>query len=316
MAQPSSRRLGVLAHHMRGPETDRAPEKPLTAPAAGAEPHFTGAVIGLGWMGMLYDLAQRVTEVTQEMVDRGDFEQSELGRRFEQDDTTRPTPELQTHRRFQHNEHVSPATVGPSHLATRSPEADRCCQQPGDSGLPSTYAEALHDREMVSLVAAADRDANRLAAFKERFDPPYGSQAVSTYTDAAEMLAAERPDIVAIATNTVGRAELTALAVAHGAKCVLTDKPMAHSLAEADLMVESCAEAGVPLCCGSISTTHPSFERAKILLREGAIGDLISIEASSPGAQHQVIPPLLHLACRRGRSSPLLYGLRSVKEGR
>ena len=143
----------------------------------------------------------------------GDFEQGELGRRFEQDDTTRPTPELQTHRRFQHNEH------------------------PGDSGLPSTYAEALHDREMVSLVAAADRDANRLAAFKERFDPPYGSQAVSTYTDAAEMLAAERPDIVAIATNTVGRAELTALAVAHGAKCVLTDKPMAHSLAEADLMV-------------------------------------------------------------------------------
>ena len=168
---------------------------------------------------------------------------------------------------------------------------------------------------MVSLVAAADRDANRLAAFKERFDPPYGSQAVSTYTDAAEMLAAERPDIVAIATNTVGRAELTALAVAHGAKCVLTDKPMAHSLAEADLMVESCAEAGVPLCCGSISTTHPSFERAKILLREGAIGDLISIEASSPGAQHQVIPPPLHLACRRGRSSPLLYGLRTMKEG-
>ena len=35
--------------------------------------------------------------------------------------------------------------------------------------------------------------------------------------------------------NTVGRAELTALAVAHGAKMVITDKPLAHSLAEAAL---------------------------------------------------------------------------------
>lgn len=52
-------------------------------------------------------------------------------------------------------------------------------------------------------------------------------------------------------------------------------------------MVNTCAEAGVPLCCGSISTTHPSFERAKQLLHEGAIGHLLSIEAPSPGAQHQ-----------------------------
>jgi hypothetical protein len=52
-------------------------------------------------------------------------------------------------------------------------------------------------------------------------------------------------------------------------------------------MVRCCADAGVPLCAGSISTTHPSFERAKTLLQEGAIGELLSIEAPSPGAQHQ-----------------------------
>ena len=62
---------------------------------------------------------------------------------------------------------------------------------------------------------------------------------------------------------------------------------MAFTLEEADLMVDTCAEAGVPLCCGSISTTHPSFERAKQLLDEGGIGQLLSIEAPSPGAQHQ-----------------------------
>lgn len=161
---------------------------------------YTGAVIGLGWMGMLYDLAQRVTEVTQEMIDRGDFAQSELGRRFEQDDATRPTPELQVHRRFLHHEH------------------------PGDSGLPSSYSEALYNRPEVTLVAAADRDRNRLAAFEQRYGPSgYGGPTPRTYTDAAEMLANERPEIVAIATNTKGRAELTALAVSHGAKMILTE---------------------------------------------------------------------------------------------
>ena len=228
------------------------------------QPRHTGAVIGLGWMGMLYDLAQRITEVTQEMIDRGDFRQEELGRRFEMDDATRPTPTLLVHRRFQHHEH------------------------PGDSGIPSTYSEALHNRAEIDLVAAADRDTNRLAAFAERYGPAgYGGAAPRVYTDAADMLAAERPEVVAIATNTKGRAELTALAVKHGAKMILTDKPMAFSLEEADLMVRCCADAGVPLCAGSISTTHPSFERAKTLLQEGAIGELLSIEAPSPGAQHQ-----------------------------
>ena len=52
-------------------------------------------------------------------------------------------------------------------------------------------------------------------------------------------------------------------------------------------MVQTCAAAGVPLNCGSITTTHPSFAHARDLLRQGAIGALVSIEASGPTAQHQ-----------------------------
>ena len=42
---------------------------------------YRGAIIGLGWMGMLYDLAQRMGE-------------------WHVDDIDRPTPELDIHRRF------------------------------------------------------------------------------------------------------------------------------------------------------------------------------------------------------------------------
>ncbi|MCE2440543.1 MAG: Gfo/Idh/MocA family oxidoreductase [Candidatus Latescibacteria bacterium] len=200
---------------------------------------YRAGVIGLGWMGLLYDLAERIPDL------------------FDVDDVDRPTPELNVHRRFYHHDH------------------------PGTEGNPTTYAEALHSRPEVELAAAADRDPKRLAAFTER----YGIRA--TYTDAEAMLRAERPDIVAVATNTKGRADLTCLAVAHGARGIVTDKPMCHTLEEADRMVSTCAEAGVPLSCGAITTTHPSFGKARELVQSGAIGKIRSIEADSPFAQHQ-----------------------------
>lgn len=207
---------------------------------------YRAAVIGLGWMGMLYDLAERPSvenPVPQE--------------RFQIDDVDRPTPTLNLQRRFHHHAH------------------------PGNEGLPTSYAEALWDRPEVTLVAAADRDSKRLAAFAQR----YGVQAL--YTDAEALFQSERPEIVAVCTNTKGRADLVCAAVTHGARAIFTEKPMVHTLAEADRMVQSCAAASVPLNCGAISTTHPSFARAKGLLQSGAIGKLISMETDNPFAQHQ-----------------------------
>ena len=203
---------------------------------------YRAAVIGLGWMGMLYDLAARV----------GDRDV-----KYTVDETDRPTPPLDIHRRMHHYEH------------------------PGTEGLPSSYSDALWDRPEVDLVAAADRDPKRLKVFTER----YGLEAV--YEDAAEMLRNENLDIVAITINVKGRADMTCLAVEHGVKGIFTEKPMCHTLEEADRMVKACADAGVPLNCGGITTTHPSFAKAKELAKSGAIGEVVSIEASGPGAQHQ-----------------------------
>ena len=143
------------------------------------------------------------------------------------DDVDRPTPELDIHRRFHFHEHH------------------------GVGNVPHSWAEVMWDRPEINLIAGADRDQKRLKAFSER----YGK--VALYTDAAEMLCTEDFDIVAIATNTKGRADLTCLAVACGVKGITTEKPMVHKLEEADRMVEACADAGVPLCCGAIPVNHP-----------------------------------------------------------
>ena len=90
-----------------------------------------------------------------------------------------------------------------------------------------------------------------------------------------------------IRTNIAGRADLTVLAVECGAKAIVTEKPMTNTLEEADRMVHACAEAGVPLCGGAAMADHPSFARAKQLILDGAIGELLSIEAPAPSCQTQ-----------------------------
>ena len=80
---------------------------------------------------------------------------------------------------------------------------------------------------------------------------------------------------------------MTVLAVECGAKAIVTEKPMTNTLEEADRMVHACAEAGVPLCGGAAMADHPSFARAKQLVLDGAIGELLSIEAPAPSCQTQ-----------------------------
>ena len=59
---------------------------------------YRGAVIGLGWMGMLYDLAQRMGV-------------------WHVDDIDRPTPELDIHRKFYYHDRHLPRKSIPTSYA-------------------------------------------------------------------------------------------------------------------------------------------------------------------------------------------------------
>src|SRR5260221_14055464 len=81
--------------------------------------------------------------------------------------------------------------------------------------------------ERVSLVAVADTDEGRAAAFKAKY------AIAAYYTDPRQLLEQEKPDLVLIATPPASHADLSIATVEAGA-FVLCEKPLCRSLAEFD----------------------------------------------------------------------------------
>ena len=138
---------------------------------------------------------------------------------------------------------------------------------------PYSHAAAYEACERATLVAMADQRADVMARAGER----YGVPPAHRYTDYREMIAAERPDIVSVATQPEHRAEIVIHAAEHGARAIYAEKAMAASLAEADAMVEAVERNGVAFNMGSNRRWHPGFRVLRSLIAEERYGALRSL---------------------------------------
>jgi predicted dehydrogenase len=93
----------------------------------------------------------------------------------------------------------------------------------------------------------------------------------ASYTSLDEMLADPDIDAVEILTPTHLHRDHVLAAVAAG-KHVSCQKPIANSVADARIMEEAAASAGVILRISECFRHYPPLERAKELIRDGAIG--------------------------------------------
>jgi len=134
--------------------------------------------------------------------------------------------------------------------------------------LPCSHASAYAAHPETEVVALANPGEDAWAAYADRFG------AVNNYHDAASMLAAEKLDIVSIATHTHLHKELTIAAAEAGVRAILVEKAMATSLEECDAMIEACAKHGVKLMVNHPRRFHAIFNQAKDLISEGAIGEV------------------------------------------
>jgi predicted dehydrogenase len=145
-----------------------------------------------------------------------------------------------------------------------------------------------------ALVAGANRRRDRLEQFGRRF----GVRGL--YHDYDQLLREERPDIVCIATHPGSHAEIVESAVRNGARAIFCEKPMALDLADCDRIIEACKSHGVLLSVNHSRRWYPIFRHARDLVRQGAIGELISMTGycqggkPSPAWQSELEGPLLH----------------------
>ena len=74
------------------------------------------------------------------------------------------------------------------------------------------------------------------------------------------------------------------LAAQHG-KHVLVEKPMARNVTECEEMIAACAAAGVKLGVCYRRRTFPQVVRAKELVAEGAIGEVLTVRTHCSALQ-------------------------------
>ncbi|UCH24936.1 MAG: Gfo/Idh/MocA family oxidoreductase [Trueperaceae bacterium] len=136
----------------------------------------------------------------------------------------------------------------------------------------TAFIPALRQSTRGEVVAVASRSRERAEAFAGRHRLP---MAFGSY---AELLACGDVDAIYNPMPNTLHAEWT-VAAARSGKHVFCEKPLAMSPAEAELMIEACAAAGVVLVEAFVFLFHPQTLKLRQLLDRGAIGRLLHVHA-------------------------------------
>lgn len=94
---------------------------------------------------------------------------------------------------------------------------------------------------------------------------------VPQYTDYREMLEKERPELVAIATESGKHAAIALDCIEAGCSLII-EKPIALSLADADAILKAAKEKGVKVCANHQNRFNKSVQKIREALEEGRFG--------------------------------------------
>lgn len=127
------------------------------------------------------------------------------------------------------------------------------------------------------VVALADIVEENAVAFRDEFN----LSSAQIFTDYEEMLVKANPDIVSICLWPHLHAPAVLAAAQAGVRAIHCEKPMAPTWGEAKRMARVCEERGVQLTINHQRRFGVPYQKAKELLKAGAIGKLERLEANA-----------------------------------
>ena len=134
---------------------------------------------------------------------------------------------------------------------------------------PCTHAGAITDNPECVLVGGCDINEERRDLFAERWHVP-------VYADAAEMIHAQNPQILVIATHQDSHYEYCRLAASFKIPVVICEKPLADTLREARKIARL---DGIKIITNHERRYSADYIRAKEILLSEKLGALLSVRA-------------------------------------
>ena len=136
-----------------------------------------------------------------------------------------------------------------------------------------TFARGLRESKRGHLVAVASRNQQSADKFGDEFEISH------RHADYQSLLDNPEVDAIYIATPHPYHAEW-AIKAADAGKHLLVEKPLTLNWPDAARVVEACARNGVQLLEAFMYRCHPQSAKLVEIIRSGALGDVLKIEAT------------------------------------
>lgn len=138
----------------------------------------------------------------------------------------------------------------------------------------TSYAQSLTNREDVNLAYIWDEDEARGQEMAAQYNCQY-------IADLDAFLATDIEAVVICSENSNHKEHV--IKSAEAKKHILCEKPLATEVADAKAMIEACEAAGVILQVAYPVRFAPVIENVKAMIQQGAIGDVLAIDATNHG---------------------------------
>jgi predicted dehydrogenase len=137
--------------------------------------------------------------------------------------------------------------------------------------LPYSHAAgyAAHDR--IDFVAVSDAVEEKAREIQARYE------VANFYTDYRDMITAEKPDIVSIATRPATHRDMVVFAAENGVKGIYCEKSLCGSMDEADAMLAACEANGVKFNYGTQRRYTPLYNKMRELVDTGELGSIQTV---------------------------------------
>ena len=143
----------------------------------------------------------------------------------------------------------------------------------GSAFVSNLHAEAFQEVKEAQLVAACSSNKKRVEEFAGKWKIPVA------LTDYRKLVERKDVDVVVVGVPNDLHRKIV-VAAAEAGKDVILEKPIAHTLDDADAMIAACKKHKVKLMYAETICFSPKYVRAKHLVDEKAIGDLYMAKQS------------------------------------